>query len=80
MGDGDTIHQSGNFQVGVAKGPVHLSANQSFEQHLGQLVSSIDKADSTDAAKREAKSRLREFLEHPVVAAIVGGLASTLKI
>ncbi|ASF48279.1 hypothetical protein [Methylovulum psychrotolerans] len=72
MSTGDTINQSGNFQIGYNKGNTTLSSNQSFNQHITQLVNEIDRADAPEQAKAEAKSRLQAFLKHPLVTTIVG--------
>lgn len=42
---------------------------------VGDILTKIEKSDATPEQKAEAKSKLTEFLTHPVVAAIVGGLA-----
>ncbi|ESQ17514.1 MAG: hypothetical protein N838_02180 [Thiohalocapsa sp. PB-PSB1] len=43
---------------------------------LRDLEQRIDQSDASDEQKAEAKSRLKQFLEYPVVAAIIGGLSS----
>ncbi|WP_455828528.1 hypothetical protein [Pseudomonas capeferrum] len=43
-----------------------------------QLLQKIDESEATDEEKAEAKGRLSAFLEHPLVGAIVGGLAGSL--
>ncbi len=42
---------------------------------LAEIVAKIDASPATPSEKEGAKSRLKEFLAHPVVAAVVGGLA-----
>ena len=82
MTPGDT-NQTGIFGVGLNKGatgPINISAEQHFTQQFETLVGEIDKANGSDAAKAEAKSLLKRFLDHPIVAGIVGGLASSLKL
>ncbi|MEL7058696.1 MAG: hypothetical protein AAGN46_01585 [Acidobacteriota bacterium] len=40
---------------------------------VGDLIQRVDNSGASAAEKKEAKSRLRAFLEHPLVAAVVGG-------
>jgi hypothetical protein len=42
---------------------------------LGTLIGQIDASDAPEAEKDEAKSRLKSFLEHPLVCAVLGGAA-----
>jgi hypothetical protein len=42
------------------------------------LIADIDKSNCTPSEKAEAKSKLRAFLESPVAAAVLGGLAQGL--
>jgi hypothetical protein len=84
MTPGDTTNQTGgNFGIGVVKGasgPITVSAVQSYTQQFEALVRQIEEAEGSDEAKAEAKSRLKRFLEHPIVSAILSGLASSLKL
>jgi len=83
MTPGDTTNQTGSFGVGIVKGatgPINVSTVQSFTQQLEFLVRKIDEAEGSDGAKAEAKSLLKRFLDHPIVAGIVGGLASSIKL
>jgi RIP homotypic interaction motif len=67
-----SIHGSSNVQVG--------SHNvQDISIQIEKLVSAIDHSSASDEEKAEAKSRLKKFLEHPLVASIAGGLASTIR-
>jgi hypothetical protein len=67
-----SVHSSSNVQIG--------SHNvQDISIQIGKLVSAIDHSTASDEQKAEAKSLLRKFLEHPLVASIAGGLASTIK-
>ena len=67
-----TVTGSSNVQVGN-------SNIQGITVQIESLIRAIDASTSSDTHKTEAKSLLKKFLEHPVVAAIVGGLASSIK-
>ena len=67
------VHHSSNVQIGNAN-------VQDVTIHIGQLVSAIDESSVSEEEKREAKSLLKKFLEHPLVSSIAGGLASSLKL
>lgn len=45
---------------------------------LAELVTKIEASNAAQMEKEAAKSKLSEFLTHPVVAAIIGGLAGTI--
>lgn len=45
------------------------------ELALKQMIDSIDASNAPADEKEKAKSKLREFLEHPVVAAVLGAAA-----
>lgn len=67
-----TIHGNVTGQLNIAgesvTSPVlHLSLND--------LLSKIDSSNASPQEKTSAKAKLKELLAHPVVAAIVGGLA-----
>ena len=70
-----TIHGNVNGQVNVAGQSIDSPV---LNLSLGELVSRIDASDAPQVEKAEAKSRLQELLSHPVVAAIVGGLAGRI--
>ena len=70
-----TIHGNVNGQLNVGGESVNSPV---FQLSLAELVSKIEAADVPPSAKAEAKSKLQELLAHPVVAAIVGGLASRI--
>jgi len=67
----------------------HISVQHSSNVQIGdsnvqrvsieEVVSAIDHSNAPDAEKAEAKSRLKKFLEHPLVTSIAGGLASAAK-
>lgn len=66
-----TLNVHGPAQVG--NGNV-----QNIHNVFNQLLQKIDASDAADEDKKEAKSRLSKFLEHPLVGSIVGGLAGSL--
>jgi hypothetical protein len=84
MTQGDNINQShSNIGIGFMKGatgPINVSTVQSYTAQFQSLVREIDKSKGSDAEKAEAKSLLKRFLEHPIVAGIAGGLAASLKL
>ncbi len=45
---------------------------------LGDVLARIESSSAAPTEKEAAKSKLAEFLSHPVVAAIIGGLASNI--
>lgn len=53
----------------------HSIAARTMSLSLADLLTKIDASSVTEPEKEAAKSKLAEFLSHPVVAAIVGGLA-----
>jgi hypothetical protein len=63
------IHNSQNIAVGN-------NNTQHWQGHFDALVKAIDASNFSAAEKHEAKSRLNEFLSHPLVAAIVGAVAT----
>jgi hypothetical protein len=65
----NNIHNSSNVQVGN-----HNSISSLI--NVDKLNAAIDHSSFSKIEKTEAKSTLSKFLEHPVIAAIVGGLAS----
>lgn len=69
------IHGNVNGQLNVGGESVNSPV---FQLSLAELVSRIDGADVPPFEKAEAKSKLQELLAHPVVAAIVGGLAGRI--
>jgi hypothetical protein len=52
--------------------------NQSFIFDIEQLIIKLNNIDASDEEKHEAKSRLRSFIEHPLVTSIVGGILGNL--
>ena len=67
-----SVHGSSNVQIGSHN-------TQDFSIQIGKIVSAIDQSSVSEAQKAEAKSLLKKFLDHPLVASIAGGLASTIK-
>ena len=64
------ISHSQGFQVGDHN-------YQQVAATLDLLVREIDKANATPEQKAEAKSVMKAFLEHPIIAAIVGAAAGS---
>jgi hypothetical protein len=63
--------------------PINLSItnnifNQSFIFDIEQILLKINDVQAPDIEKDEAKSRLRAFIEHPLVTSIVGGILGNL--
>jgi len=52
--------------------------NQSFIFDIEQIIMKINDIDTSEEEKSEAKSRLKSFIEHPLVASIVGGILGNL--
>jgi hypothetical protein len=70
-----TIHGNVNGQINIAGESINSPA---LSLTLGDLISRIEAASATSEEKATAKSKLGEFLAHPVIAAIVGGLAGRI--
>lgn len=70
-------HVSVQDSVGVQIGDGNI---QDLSLHIGKIVSAIDHSTASDQQKAEAKSLLKRFLEHPLVASIVGGIAANIKL
>lgn len=66
-----TLNVHGPAQVGNGN-------TQNIHNVFNQLLQQIEESDSSDEEKNEAKSRLANFLKHPLVGSIVGGLAGSL--
>ena len=65
------ISHSQGFQVGDHN-------VQQIVASLHTLISQIDAADAPPQEKRDAKNRLRDFLAHPLVSAVIGGASGGL--
>ncbi len=70
-----TIHGNVSGQLNVGGESVNSPV---FQLSIGELLSRIEAADISPSEKVSAKSKLQELLAHPVVAAIVGGLAGRI--
>lgn len=70
-----TIHGNVNGQLNVGGESVNSPV---FQLSLAELISKIEAADVPPSEKAAARSKLQELLAHPVVAAIVGGLAGRI--
>lgn len=66
-----TFNNSQGIQIGDGN-------SQQFQISLQQLIKGIDAGPGSDEQKKEAKNLLSKFLEHPLVAAVVGAAASNL--
>lgn len=51
---------------------------QNIHTVFNHLLQKIDEADASEDEKAEAKSRVASLLKHPLIGAIVGGLAGSL--
>jgi hypothetical protein len=71
QGDTITVSQSSEIQIGN-------SNIQHVIIDVEKILSAINNSTAKDAEKEEAKSLLHSFLSHPLVSAIVGGLASKI--
>lgn len=65
------IQQSTGIQVGD-------NNTLTLQSAVGQLIQRIDSADGTQEEKNEAKSKLSEFLAHPLVTSLLGATAAGL--
>lgn len=55
------------------------SNTQNISNDVINIIEAINNASCSEAEKKNAKSALRQFLEHPATIAVLGGLASSLK-
>jgi hypothetical protein len=60
-----SVHSSAGVQIGNGNA-------QGDSINLAQLIEAIETSTAPTKDKQEAKSRLKEFLKHPLVVAIVG--------
>lgn len=70
-----TVNGNVNGQFNVAGESISSHVSQ---LSLAELSSKIEAADAPPSEKASAKSKIHELLNHPVVAAIVGGLAGNI--
>jgi len=66
--------QHGGVQVAGA----HSYQHQSIEQDIGKLISAIDAANVSEAAKQETKGLLKQLLQSSAVRAILGPIVGDL--
>jgi len=66
-----TVENSSNVQLG--KGNI-----QGETINIQKLVMAIDDANASQKEKQEAKSKLEQFLNHPLVKAILGSITKTI--
>ncbi|WP_110641820.1 RIP homotypic interaction motif-containing protein [Salinicola sp. CPA57] len=64
-----------NNSQGIQIGDHNL---QHIEASITGLIEKIDKAETSDAEKDAAKGKIRQMLENPTVAAVLGSSAATL--
>jgi len=67
---------SKNIQIGNQN--VQDNREVNLDVTLQEIIDQIDRANTSDAAKQEAKNRFQKLLEHPLVSAIVSGATSAL--
>ena len=74
-----TVEQNSNVNV-TGSSNVQIGNHNSMSNliRVDALNTAIEDSSFSSADKEEAKSALSKFLEHPVIAAIVGGLASNV--
>jgi hypothetical protein len=65
-----TIQNSSNVNIGN----VNIQ-----ELIISKFIEEIDNSKASDTEKKEAKSLLQKFLEHPLIVSVFGGLASTIR-
>jgi hypothetical protein len=70
-----TIHGGVSGQVNIAGETV---SNPVLHLSLGELLERIEASDATLDEKLAVKSKFKEFLAHPLVDAIAGGLAAQI--
>jgi hypothetical protein len=66
-----SVHDSTNVFVGDGN-------QQHFRESVEEIVKAINASESDPAEKDEARSRLKAFLEHPLVCGLAGGLLGLL--
>ncbi len=83
----DVVDKTENPPIAINFESVQITnVTNSSNVHIGDLeiqfnniIDAINNFDAEDQQKEEAKSFLKQFLEHPIVAGIVGGLASNIQ-
>ena len=51
---------------------------QDFSNHVEQISKAIENSNASEVSKNEARSLFRDFLKHPLVTSIAGGIAGGL--
>ena len=78
----DKSLSEGNINIGTlnSNGIAQIGKNNTLniENVLINLVEQIENSDATEGEKKEAKSRLAKFLEHPLVNTIAGTAVGTI--
>ncbi len=74
---------SGQSDASIHIGTINASAAQvgnnntlNIQDFSASLIEKIDQADASDEDKKEAKGRLKSFLKHPLVIAVLGSAAA----
>jgi len=71
-----SLSELGDINIGTlnSNGVAQIGNNNvlNIENMLINLVEQIEKSDATDDEKKQAKSKLKAFLEHPVTKTILG--------
>lgn len=65
------INGSSNFQVGNGN-------TQEIQAGVSVVINAIERSEAPPQQKEEAKTLLRKFLEHPLVASVAGGAIGLL--
>lgn len=68
------IHIAGSSNIQIGNANV-----QGVAVHVEQILKAIEESHASATDKAEAKTKFSEFLKHPAVTAILGGLASSVK-
>ena len=68
------IHGNVNAPLNVATGQ-HVTITSLT---VGEILAKIDSSNASPEEKMAAKSRFQEFMSHPLVTSIVGGIAGSL--
>lgn len=67
----NTLNASGSIQIGDHN-------TQHIAMTIQSLVQQIEASDFSDEDKKEAKSRLAKFLEHPLLCSLLGSTVGSL--
>ncbi len=76
------IENSGNINIGTftSNGVAQIGHNNimNIENMLLNLIEQIEKSDATEEQKKEAKSKLKAFIEHPLVNTLLGATVGAI--